>query len=61
MIEPGVYDNTSTMAREVYHRIDGEIRLVQSLSATAIEAKHTSGSWFLLAGWGLYPDVENDR
>ena len=60
MIEPGVYDNTNTMCREVYHSIDGGVRLVQSLSAAAIEAKHSHGSWVQLARWGIYPDVAND-
>lgn len=61
MIKPGIYDNTATMRREVYHSApnDGEAQLVDSVSAELIETKPEYGG---LAGrvrpWGRYPPLE---
>lgn len=58
-IPQGIYDNTTTMCREVYHGTGPEgARLVQFITAHAIWTQQKYGG---LAGevapWGTYPDI----
>lgn len=58
-IPQGIYDNTTTMCREVYHGTGPEgARLVQFITAHVILTKlEYSGLNGKVAPWGTYPDI----
>jgi hypothetical protein len=58
-VQPGIYDNTRTMRRERYQDCDGEVTLVQWLTASLIETKEEYGGPpnGKVSRWGAYPDL----
>jgi hypothetical protein len=63
MIKEGIYDNRSTMQREVwwYDREKGEFYLASSVSASEICQRRTVTQKGIPSTWGTYPDIPTLR